>query len=63
MGYKGAVKAMLQSGFCGWYLRVNKTGLLAAGAKITLIPGPREISIAQQNQNLFKQHNQRDLWE
>jgi MOSC domain-containing protein YiiM len=63
MGYKGAVKAMLQSGFCGWYLRVNKTGLLAAGAEITLIPGPRQISIAQQNQNLFKQHNQRDLWE
>ena len=63
MGYKGAVKAMLQSGFCGWYLRVNKTGLLAAGAEITVIPGARQISIAQQNQNLFKQHNQRDLWE
>ena len=30
MGYKGAAKAMLQSGFSGWYLRVNQTGMLAA---------------------------------
>ena len=63
MGYKGSVKAMLQSGFSGWYLRVNKTGLLGAGSQITVVPGARQTSIAQQNQNLFKQHNQRDLWE
>ena len=63
MGYKGSVKAMLQSGFSGWYLRVNKAGLLAAGSEITVIPGTRQTSIAQQNQNLFKQHNQGDLWE
>jgi MOSC domain-containing protein YiiM len=63
MGYKGAVKAMLQSGFSGWYMRVNKAGLLAPGSKITVIPGTRQTSIAQQNQNLFTQHNQRDLWE
>jgi len=63
LGYKGAVKAMLQSGFCGWYLRVLKTGTLAAGAQITLIPGARDISIAQQNRNLLQHHNQQDLWE
>jgi MOSC domain-containing protein YiiM len=63
MAYKGSVKAMLQSGFSGWYMRVNKTGLVAAGADIKVIPGTRQTSIAQQNQNLFKQHNQRDLWE
>ena len=63
MGYKGSVKAMLQSGFSGWYLRVNKSGLLAAGSEITVIPGTRQTSIAQQNQNLFKQHDQGDLWE
>lgn len=63
LGYKGAVKAMLQSGFCGWYLRVLKTGTLAAGAQITLIPGARDISIAQQNHNLLQHHNQQDLWE
>ena len=63
VGYKGAVKAMLQSGFCGWYLRVLKTGTLAAGEQITVIPGAREISIAQQNRNLLQHRNQQDLWE
>lgn len=63
MGYKGASKAMLQSGFSGWYLRVLKTGSLAAGSEITVIPGPRHTSIAQQNQNLLQSRNQRDLWE
>jgi MOSC domain-containing protein YiiM len=63
MRYKGASKAMLQSGFSGWYLRVLKTGTLAAGASLTLVPGPREISIAQQNQKLFNNLNQQDLWE
>ena len=63
MGYKGASKAMLQSGFSGWYLRVIKTGVLSAGAQITVIPGAREISIAQQNKNLLKNRDQQDLWE
>jgi MOSC domain-containing protein YiiM len=63
LGYKGAAKAMVQSGFCGWYLRVLKTGTLAAGAQITVVPGAREISIAQQNRNLLQHHNQQDLWE
>jgi MOSC domain-containing protein YiiM len=63
LGYKGAVKAMLQSGFCGWYLRVLKTGTLAAGAQITITPGVRDISIAQQNQKLLHKQNQQDLWE
>ena len=63
LGYKGAAKAMLQSGFSGWYLRVIQAGTVAAGASITLIPGPRNTSIAEQNQNLFKSRNQRDLWD
>ena len=63
LGYKGASKAMLQSGFSGWYLRVLKTGALTAGTEITLIPGPRETSIAQQNQKLLNNRNQKDLWE
>jgi MOSC domain-containing protein YiiM len=54
---------MVQSGFCGWYLRVLKTGTLAAGAQITLVPGARDISIAQQNQKLLHKGNQQDLWE
>lgn len=63
MRYKGAAKAMLQSGFSGWYLRVIKTGVLSAGAQIKLIPGSRETSIAQQNQKLLNNRNQKDLWE
>ncbi|QWE20418.1 MOSC domain-containing protein [Polynucleobacter sp. AP-Kolm-20A-A1] len=63
MGYKGASKAMLQSGFSGWYLRVLKTGALNAGSVITVIPGSRETSIAQQNQKLLNNRNQKDLWE
>ena len=63
VGYKGASKAMVQSGFCGWYLRVLRTGTLAAGAQITLIPGARDTSIAQQNRNLLQHRNQQDLWE
>jgi len=63
LGYKGAAKAMMQSGFCGWYLRVLNTGTLAAGAQITLIPGARDISIAEQNRNLLQHRNQPDLWE
>ena len=63
MKYKGAAKAMLQSGFSGWYLRVNQTGLLTAGAAIAVIPGARETSIAGQNQNLLGRRNQQDFWE
>jgi MOSC domain-containing protein YiiM len=63
MGYKGAVKAMLQSGFSGWYLRVNRVGMLAAGARIELIPGGRQTSIADQNMALLKRSKQADLWE
>ena len=63
LGYKGAAKAMVQSGFCGWYLRVLKTGALAAGAQISLIPGARDTSIAEQNRNLLQHRNQQDLWE
>ena len=63
MGYKGAAKAMLQSGFSGWYLRVNQTGTLAAGAAIQVLPGQRLTSIADQNQALFNRSNQKDLWD
>ena len=63
LGYRGAAKAMLQSGFSGWYLRVLKTGVLVAGSEILLTPGSREISIAQQNKKLLNNRNQQDLWE
>jgi MOSC domain-containing protein YiiM len=63
VGYKGASKAMLQSGFSGWYLRVLKTGILSAGMPITVVTGSRDTSIAQQNQKLLNNRNQKDLWD
>jgi MOSC domain-containing protein YiiM len=63
LGYKGAAKAMVQSGCCGWYLRVLNTGSLAAGTQINIIPGARDTSIAEQNRNLLQHRNQQDLWE
>jgi MOSC domain-containing protein YiiM len=63
MKYKGAAKAMLQSGSSGWYLRVNRVGMLTAGTEIKLIPGERLTSIADQNQALFNRGNQKNLWD
>ena len=63
MGYKGAAKTMLQSGFSGWYLRVNQTGALSAGAEIQVLPGQRITSIADQNQAHFNRGNQKNLWD
>jgi MOSC domain-containing protein YiiM len=63
MKYKGAAKAMLQSGSSGWYLRVNRVGMLTAGTEIKVIPGERLTSIADQNQALFNRGNQKNLWD
>lgn len=51
--FNGAAKAMLKNAFSGWYLRVLKPGLISAGDLIEVTPGPREISIAQQNKLLM----------
>lgn len=50
MGFNQAVKMMTQSGYCGFYLAVRQPGTIAAGESYELIPGPREVSIAE----LFK---------
>ena len=63
MKYKGAARAMLQSGFSGWYLQVNQTGMLAAGAQINIIAGARLISIADQNKALLNRNEQKNLWD
>ena len=52
-GVATAAKAMIQGARSGWYLRVLQTGFLKAGDAITVIPGPRECSIAQQNRALL----------
>ena len=63
MGYKGAAKAMLQSGHCGWYMRVITSGTLIAGCQINHIPGRQEIAIADQVRSIAKRDMQRDLWD
>lgn len=47
LGYSGAVRAMAQSGFCGFYLSVLTPGSLKAGETFTLVPGQRSTDIPQ----------------
>lgn len=49
MGYAKAAKHMLQSGYTGVYLKVVETGEVEAQQTIILIPGVREMSIAEIN--------------
>ncbi|NDC05597.1 MAG: MOSC domain-containing protein, partial [Burkholderiaceae bacterium] len=42
----------------GWYLRVLQLGSICPGDAITVIPGPRETSILEQNQALLKSQSQ-----
>jgi MOSC domain-containing protein YiiM len=54
-GVASVAKAMIQGARSGWYLRVLQRGRIQAGDAITVIPGPRECSIAQQNHALRHQ--------
>jgi MOSC domain-containing protein YiiM len=63
MGYKGAAKAMLQSGHCGWYMRVITPGILVAGSTINRLPGRQETAIADQVRAIAKRDMQGDLWD
>jgi MOSC domain-containing protein YiiM len=63
MRYKGAAKAMLQSGHCGWYMRVITPGTLIAGSQISHRPGKQETAIADQVRAIAKRDIQRDLWD
>jgi MOSC domain-containing protein YiiM len=47
MGFEQAGKLMVQSGWCGSYLAVIEPGQATAGDPITLIPGPREVSVRE----------------
>jgi MOSC domain-containing protein YiiM len=55
MGFNTAVKAMAQSGFCGFYLSVDQAGSLQAGESFVLHPGPRRVGIPERfNAKMFK---------
>ena len=47
MGFKHASKLMFQSGYCGCYLTVIEPGSLCSGDVVTLLPGPREVNLAE----------------
>jgi MOSC domain-containing protein YiiM len=55
MGFKTAVQVMAQSGFCGFYLSVDRPGTLLPGETFVLHQGPRRISIPERfNARMFK---------
>ena len=47
LGFKHAAKLMAQSGWCGWYLAVREAGTIASGETFEIVPGPREVGIAE----------------
>ena len=47
MGFSQASKLMAANGWCGFYLAVRQPGSLRAGESFELIPGPREVGIAE----------------
>ena len=47
MGFSKASKIMAQTGFCGFYLRVETPGSIGTGDAFELIAGPRSASIPQ----------------
>jgi MOSC domain-containing protein YiiM len=51
-------KEMIRTARSGWYLRVLQLGSICPGDAITVIPGPRERSILEQNQALLKSQSQ-----
>ena len=47
MGFNQAVRAMAQSGYCGFYLAVDQPGAISAGESFELVPGARQVSIRE----------------
>lgn len=48
MGFRHASKLMAVAGLCGFYCSVAVPGTLAAGQTARLVPGGREVTVAQQ---------------
>ena len=56
MGYSQAAKDMVISGRCGFYLAVDRPGVLQVGGTFDVIPGPRAISVLQALQHKAWKH-------
>jgi len=47
MGFEQAGRLMSDSGWCGFYLSVGTPGTMSTGETFELLPGPREVGIAE----------------
>jgi MOSC domain-containing protein YiiM len=47
MGFAQAAKLMQQNAWCGFYLAVRTPGSLHAGEAFEVVPGPREVGVAE----------------
>ncbi len=47
IGFPQALALMNQSGYCGAYLGVIETGVVAAGDGLVLEPGPRQVNLRE----------------
>jgi len=47
IGFPHAVKLMVESAWCGWYLAVREPGTIAAGDAFDVVAGPREVSMRE----------------
>ncbi|PIT76991.1 MOSC domain-containing protein [Limnohabitans sp. G3-2] len=56
MAYALAAKDMVQSGRCGFYLAVEKTGFLQAGARCHVLPGARSTRVTEALQHKAWKH-------
>lgn len=56
MAYSQAAKDMVLSGRCGFYLAVDRPGVLQAGATFEVIPGQRATSVLQALQHKAWKH-------
>ena len=60
LGYRHAVRDMVQSGYSGVYLSVLVTGQVRAGDAVIVQPGPRELSVDSVNQ--WRRDSRRQLF-
>lgn len=56
MGYALAAKDMVQSGRCGFYLAVEQTGFLHAGATCQVLAGSRSVRVSEALQHKAWKH-------
>lgn len=61
MGFPHASKQMMQAGCTGFYLKVVEEGEVCAGDALALVPGPRDVSLANVNAWRFR-GRQRELF-